>query len=261
MRNPKAKIKSTGPKGSPISTYTPYGMYGHRFLFIPNPSNKYKYILNIVDRYSHKLFSVATTNMTSNTVTKALEDIFSKFGPPRYLNSDNQLSLLRSQHSLQFLSKWGSSIKTGIAYNSRSQSLVETMNNALKYMLKALSIQHDNNKWHELLKLATYLMNTTPSSALPNHLTPDEVFFGRTTSPFPIGHHKVQGHVLPTENLKIIKENHQRNQLAIKQFLKKRKESDYTKSKGINTYKRFSVGSSVYFRQINPNNTDNKSPK
>ena len=83
----------------------------------------FQYVLNIVDRYTHKLFSVATTRMTSSVVIKALERVFSFCGSARYVCGDNQISLLRSREVLSFCSKWNVSVKTGIFLQ---QSLAST---------------------------------------------------------------------------------------------------------------------------------------
>ncbi len=221
------------------------------FLYM-DPVGRHRYILNIVDRYSKKLFSVATTGMTSKIVIRCLRQLFSMFGAPQYICADNQISLLRSRESMTFLSEWGTCIKSGLPYNSRSQALVETLNGSLRYMLQALGMQHNTAKWPELLPLALYLHNSAPVSSLPGHLTPDAVFFGRSTERFPLGRHKVAGHVLPEQNYHILEDTHKANQRAIDQFLKhKRLKEEHKPAPRGATFK-FKTGEFVYFRQFTP---------
>ncbi len=219
---------------------------------IMKPAGRFKYVLNICDRYSRKLMAVPTTRMTSGVVVKELQKLFSLFGAPQYLNGDNQISLLRSRESLAFLTQWGTAIRTGIPYNSTSQSIIETMNGSLKFMLKAMCEQHKSTSWNELLPSAIYLLNNVPSSSLPSHLTPDSVFFGRSTSPFPLGRHKVSGHLLPEENAKTLQETHNRNKTAVDLFIAKRRQllKDHPEPK--RRGRRFAVGDHVYFRKMQP---------
>ncbi len=217
------------------------------FFYLPKVGN-FRYVLNIVDRFSHKVFAVPTTKMASSIVVKSLEKVFSLAGPPQMICGDNQISLLRSREVVEFANKWNTSIRTGIFYNSRSQALVEALNGSLKYVLKSLVIQHQNDKWYELVPLANYLLNTSYSRGLPAPLCPDTVFFGREIAYFPISRHKISGHVLPEEYVSSTKEFHDKNRAAILEYTQWKRRKPPKDSANCGTP--FSPGKYVYFRTI-----------
>ncbi len=219
------------------------------FIYLP-PYRKYSYVLSMIDRYSRKCFAVPTTNMSSKTVIKALEGIFSNHGVPTYVCGDNQVSLLRNAEVMNFCKKWGSNIRTGIPYLSKSQSIIETQNGALKYILKAMTIQHDTNDWPSLLGLCVYLLNTSPNTGLPAPLCPDYVHFGREVIIHPHMAHKVAGRVLPAEYYAETNNIHQANSKAIAAYHKWRFRQAPRDSQNSGTP--FSPGKLVYFRRLQP---------
>ncbi len=218
--------------------------------FYLDKTGRYQYVLNIVDRYSHKTFAVACTRMTAGVVVKALEGVFSNHSPPMFVCGDNQVSLLRNAEVMNFCTKWGTRIKTGLPYSSRSQSIIETHNGALKYLLKALMIQHSNNHWPDLLPLAVYLANTTPNTGLPSPLCPDQVHFGREIMIFPVMKHKISGHVLPEEYYEQTKLYTDANKRAIAAYHKWKFKHPPRDSQLRGTP--FAPGNFCYFRRLVP---------
>ncbi len=218
------------------------------FIYL-DPYLKYKYVLNMVDRYSRKSFATATTRMTSSVVVKALLGVFSNHGSYSYVCGDNQVSLLNNKVVKAFCAQWGAAIKTGIFYNSRSQSLIETYNASLKYMLKSLCLQHDTKDWVSLLPLCTYLLNTNTNNGLPEGMTPDMAHYGRDIVIFPLMKNKVSGHVLPEEYYNVTKRQHEMNKQAILKYHKMRRKHRPRDSQ--NRGSPFTAGKYVYFRRLN----------
>ncbi len=217
------------------------------FIYLP-PYRTFQYILNMQDRYSRKCFAVACPNMSAKTVVKALEGVFCNHGVPSYVCGDNQVSLLRNAEVMSFCSRWHCAIRTGIPFNSKSQSLIETANGALKYMLKALTIQYDTDNWPSLLGLCVYLMNTNPNTGLPSPLSPDAVHFGRDIILFPHMKHKIAGRVLPAEYFEETSNVHEANKKAIAEYHKWRFRNAPRDSQNMGTP--YSPGKLVYFRRI-----------
>ncbi len=221
--------------------------------FYMEPYGNYKYVLNVIDRYSRKCFAVPTTKMTSRTVARTLLQIFSTHGPPRWINGDNQISLLRNTEIRRLCEEWSVSIKTGLAYSSTSQSLVERSNGSVKYLLCCLQMTHNTKDWPVLVPLCTYLLNNSPNAGLPSPLTPDEVHTGRPTIRFPVEYHKIQGEVVPAEYYERTKETHEANQKAIKAYQKQRFGDLAKGGRGVTSP--YQAGQYVYFRRLNVGKT------
>ncbi len=203
----------------------------------------------MVDRYSRKTYAVATTSMTSSVVVRALTGIFAHFGNYTYICGDNQASLLNNREIKTFTSKWGAAIKTGIPYNSRSQSLIESHNASIKFMIKSLCLQNMTKDWPSLVPLCLYLLNTNPNTGLPDGMCPDQVHFGREIVLYPVMKHKVSGHILQEDYFEITQRQHEMNKQAILKYHNMRKRFTLRDSQNKGTP--FSPGKYVYFRRLN----------
>ncbi len=186
--------------------------------------------------------------MISSVVVKELWGAFSNHGSYASICGDNQVSLLNNREVKMFAAQWGSAIKTGIFYNSRSQALIETYNASLKYMLKSLCLQHDTKDWVSLLPLCTYLLNTNTNNGLPEGMTPDMAHYGRDIVIFPLMKNKVSGHVLPEEYYNVTKRQHEINKQAILKYHKMRRKHRPRDSQ--NKGSPFTAGKYVYFRRL-----------
>ena len=64
----------------------------------PLPSvSKNRYLLTVVDEYSHFMWAYACPDMESKTVIKCLTQLFTIFGMPNYVHSDQGPSLISEE--------------------------------------------------------------------------------------------------------------------------------------------------------------------
>jgi hypothetical protein len=219
-------------------------------IFYMEKVDKFTYVLNCIDRFSHKIMPFAIKTMSSKIITTCIEKIFSICGAASMICSDNQSSLAISRESVQFFAKYGCKVRTGTYYVSTAQSLIEQSHHSLKYCLKALCLQFDNKRWYELLPLAAYLINQQPNVGLANSYCPDHVFFGRAPMQnYPVTSVRISGHkhIIPDEYVKMTEQHHKDIKIAMTNYTKWKD----TKFRPIDDGNpKFKVGSYVLFKQI-----------
>ena len=145
----------------------------------PIPSkSKNIYLLDIVDEYSRYVFAFPCADMTSSTVIKCLQHLFSLFGMPTYIHSDKGSSLI-SNELRSFLHSNGIATSNTTPYNPRGNGQTERYNGVLwKSILLALKTKAlPVNCWEEVLpevlhanrSLLCTATNATPHERMFKH--------------------------------------------------------------------------------------------
>ena len=157
--------------------------------FFTVPSYKgFKTVLIGVDHFSGFIFTRACRSESSPEVVAFLQDIFSKFGSPISIKSDNGTSLLRSRSVRNLLALWGVENATlSLAYTPVHNGKVERQIRAFRALVRALSPENVRG-WYTNLQRITFLHNSTPRTFKTNEKTvlasPFELFLRR--KPIPI---------------------------------------------------------------------------
>ena len=113
-----------------------FNVWGLDFMGPFPPSFGNQYILVAVDYVSKWVEAVALPNNTSASVVKFVKkNIFTRFGVPRAIISDNGVHFQNAQFR-NLLSKYGCRFKTGTTYHPQTSGQVEVSNRELKQILE-----------------------------------------------------------------------------------------------------------------------------
>ena len=157
----------------------------------PLPSvTQNKYFLNVVDEYSRFPFVFPSKNMESSTIIEHLGQLFSIFGLPGYVHSDNGPSLISGEFR-NWLISMGIPYSNSAGYNPKGNGQVERYNGVIwKSILLALkSKKLEPKHWETVLPAVLHSQRTLVCTAT-NSTPHDRLFsFQRRT---------VTGHSLPT---------------------------------------------------------------
>ena len=157
----------------------------------PLPSStQNKYLLTIVDEYSRFPFSYPCKDMTSGTIIRHLNSLFSVFGITSYAHSDNGPSLI-SDELRQYLITNGIAYSNSTRYNPKGNGQVERYNQtvwkAIQLALKSKNLELKH--WELVVPSALNSVRTLLCTS--TNQTPHERLFSfkrRTAA----------GHTLPT---------------------------------------------------------------
>ena len=148
-----------------------------------NPHMGKKSLLAVVDVFSGFLWCFPLPNESAEHVVTSLESIFSLFGRPRSIKSDNSLSLLKSSAVQQLLSKYDIvSSKLSLPHSPRHNSNAEISIKSIRKVIRTFT-QHSAKAWSNKTKAAVLILNTTPRNYGKTTTTPFELFLRR--KPFP----------------------------------------------------------------------------
>ena len=143
----------------------------------PLPSiTKNKYLLTMIDEYSRFPFAFPCQDMTTATVIKCHEEIFSLFGTASFVHSDRGPSFM-SKDVKNYLSEKGVATSRTTPYNPQGNGQVEKLNDtlwkAINVTLKGqgLPVTH----WEEVLPQALHSIRSLLCTA--TNETPHERFF------------------------------------------------------------------------------------
>ena len=154
----------------------------------PIPSStKNKYILTIIDEYSRFPFAYACTDMSTETIIKHLSDIFSTFGMPAMIYTDQGSSFM-SAGIKDFLHSKGISTSRSSPYNPKGNGQVERLNGTLWQTIR-LGLREKNlpiTMWETVIMQALHCIrsllctttNETPHDRMFNH--PRRSSFGQS---------------------------------------------------------------------------------
>ena len=143
----------------------------------PLPSTtKNKYMLTLVDEYSRFPFAYPCSNMETDTVIKCLVDLFSVFGTPSSIHSDNGTSLV-SEKLRSFFLAHGIAYSNSSVYNPRGNGQVELYNGVI-WKTVQLSLHNRNLDichWESVLPEALHCIRSLLCTS--TNQTPHERLF------------------------------------------------------------------------------------
>ena len=130
-------------------------------------NKNYKYILNVVDVFSRKIWLEPMKNKSSLLTKNAFQRIINRADvKPKYLISDN---------GTEFLKEFkiycdNNDIKQRFirAYSPQANGIVERANKEVRKLMKYIFIEHGNNVWINDIKAIENIHNDTYTSAIKN---------------------------------------------------------------------------------------------
>ena len=141
-----------------------------------SPDGEYKYILHARDHFTRYSWGYPLKSKSSIEVAANLFDLFTTFGAPTILQSDNGKEF-NSQVIKKLVEMWpGTKIINGRPRHPQSQGLVERGNKDLENKLSKWMIYNRRDDWSFALKIIIHSMNTSISR--PTHNTPYCLVFG-----------------------------------------------------------------------------------
>ncbi|XP_054259845.1 uncharacterized protein LOC128984538 [Macrosteles quadrilineatus] len=144
----------------------------------PLPSStRNRYMLTIIDEYSRFPFAYPCPDMSSSTVICKLKQLFSLFGTPSYIHSDQGSSFL-SKELKEFLALNDIASSRTTAYNPQCNGQVERYNGIIwrTVELALKNYQLDVTKWELVLDEALHSIRSLLCTA--TNCTPHERMFG-----------------------------------------------------------------------------------
>ena len=153
----------------------PWEMVAVDVLKLPLSTKGNQYLLVIQDYFTKWLEAIPLKDQTADTIVAALIRVFSAYGIPRYLHSD-QGANFESTMLQKTCEAFGIHKTHTTAYHPQGDGLVERANRSILQMLRAYS---KNGDWEKWLPLLLYAYRTSRHSS--TKLTPFALMFGRDT--------------------------------------------------------------------------------
>ena len=139
------------------------------------PSNGYKYLLTIVDRFSRWPVAIPIKDMTVETILDAFAHGWvATFGVPSSITTDRGSQFLSAAWA-QLMNMWGIKAHTTTAYHPEANGLVERLHRRLREALLACSQDHPE-QWFWKLPSVMLSLRTTLKPDLG--ASPAEMLFG-----------------------------------------------------------------------------------
>ncbi|XP_029662882.1 uncharacterized protein K02A2.6-like [Formica exsecta] len=133
-----------------------------------------QWILVIVDSYSKFVDAGWFSTITSAATCRYLRRLFSRYGPPEVLVSDNSTQFT-SEEFAQLCAEFNILHLRSPPGHPQSNGQAERMVRTLKSSIETSSASQLESKSNRFL----YAYNYTPSDVVPDHKSSAEVFFGR----------------------------------------------------------------------------------
>lgn len=143
-------------------------------LQLPLSCQNNKYLLVIQDYFTKWAEAIPLPNQTANWITKELVHVFTRFGLPTILHSD-QGANFESTVLRQTLDAFGVRKTRTTAYHPQGDGMMERLNQTLLQMLRSYTSQQGDWEQHLPLVLFAYRSATHPSTGF----SPFELMFGR----------------------------------------------------------------------------------
>jgi len=138
------------------------------------PSNGFRYILTIIDRFSCYVALVPTRDQTATTTANALvQEWFSRFGPPDRLTSDGGPAFA-SERMRRLCEQLEIKSHISVPHHPEGHGVVERANQVASSVIR--SQYYRRSDWFELVRPAAFAMNTAYSRAIGT--TPFHVMHG-----------------------------------------------------------------------------------
>ena len=153
----------------------PWEMVAVDILQVPLSYRNNRYLLVIQDYFTKWAEAIPLQDQTADRITKELTKVFTTFGVPDILHSDQgrnfESAILR-----QTLDAFGVTKSRTTAYHPQGDGMVERFNRSLLQMLRAY-VQEEAD-WERFLPLVLYAYRTAVHSS--TGFAPFELMFGRT---------------------------------------------------------------------------------
>ena len=170
------RTKPTLPTNAPLSSVPigrPWEMVAVDILEVPMSRSNNRYLLVIQDYMTKWAEAIPLPNQTAERITKELIKVFSRYGIPDILHSDQgrnfESTILR-----QTLGAFGVAKTRTTAYHPAGDGLVERFNRSLLQMLRAFVNEGD---WEQYLPFVLYAYRTSVHSS--TGVSPFELMYGR----------------------------------------------------------------------------------
>jgi transposase InsO family protein len=153
----------------------PFELFSMDFIGPLTKSEDFKYVLVIIDHYSHWAIGVPMQAITvANTARALVEEVFCKFGVPSRILSDNgaqfRNELMKQLHSQLRIKQLFTT-----TYHPQSNGMVERLNGTLKTLLYAIRDKY-HGQWIHALQPALFAYNTSVSEF--TLMTPFFILYG-----------------------------------------------------------------------------------
>lgn len=136
------------------------------------------YILGIIDSFSKFIFIKGVRNTKSKTTIKVLEEIFSVFGQPKIIISDQGTSFTSSEFK-NFTSTIGAKHVRNAVATPRANGQIERYNRTILNSLAAMNHGQDEKDWDLNLGKLQWSLNNTVNKGTGK--SPAEIVFGQKT--------------------------------------------------------------------------------
>jgi len=163
-------------KGQLIKATQPFERLNIDFKGPLETKGKNRYMLTIVDEFSRFPFAYPVADMTTETVIKCLDNLFSMFGMPAYIHSDRGTSFM-SKELKQHLHSLGVATSRTTPYNPQGNGQCERYNGIIWCTVKLMLASDDllPSCWELVLQKALHAIRSLLCT--PTNATPHERFF------------------------------------------------------------------------------------
>ena len=141
----------------------------------------YRYILNYQDNFSKFCILRGLMNKKPLSIIEALKEIFTTFGPPQILQTDNGKEFVNKDVK-HYLEMFNIKHVRGAPYHPQSQGSVERANGHVKNMLRKYILENDNATIKFVLPILQYTKNTWENRTIK--MSPFKAVFGIDPPPF-----------------------------------------------------------------------------
>lgn len=172
-----AKVKDNPPKSELIPWAWPLKPWIRLHIDYCGPIHGH-YILVIIDSHSKWVEAFPTKSMSAATTIKCLREIFSRFGLPEIVVSDNYPSFL-SEELQNFLAKNGVKFKSGAVWCPRTNGAAENAVRTLKRAIYAALGKVDHMNSLDLV-LQRFLLDYRNTTHLTTGISPAQAMLGRS---------------------------------------------------------------------------------
>ncbi|XP_065851243.1 uncharacterized protein [Euphorbia lathyris] len=152
-----------------------FDMWGIDFMGPFPPSNGKTYILVAVDYVSKWVEAIATPTNDSKVVVNFLDDIFCRFGCPRFVVSDGGTHFINGNFDM-LMKKYGVRHRMSTPYHPQSNGQAEISNRELKWILEK-TVSSSRKDWSQKLNNALWAYRTAFKS--PIGMTPYRLVYGK----------------------------------------------------------------------------------
>ena len=175
--------KQPSPQKAPLINMPigkPWEMIAVDILQVPVSSQNNKYLLLVQDYFTKWVEAIPLPDQTANRVTRELVQVFTKYGLPTALHSDQGRNF-ESAMLQQTLDAFGIRKSRTTAYHPEDDGMVERFNRTLLQLLRTYTGTHD--EWEHYLPFVLFAYRTAVHSS--TGVFPFALMFGRSPAQNP----------------------------------------------------------------------------